>query len=107
MTNNELFEKLSNREFRAKLIADPSKYGKELGYSQENVEFKVVHNSKDTIYIAMGAVADLDADKLNQIQAAGTQGSASTGGSASSIGTITTSVSSASSAATVGTAGTH
>lgn len=107
MYQQDLVSKLYDKEFRAQLVEDPkaalaamSAEQSEPAYAPDgNVEYKVVKNTKDTIYVVLenpGAEIDLD-----NIQAAGVTSSISTGGTA---GTATLTVSSVGSLGTIGSA---
>lgn len=98
--NKEIYAKIVDKAFREKLIANPHKYSKELGYDIANdIDIKIIKNTKEIFYVAL---AKLDImENLEQIQAAGN--TASCAGSASTLGSVTSTVSSGATASTLGT----
>ncbi len=70
------YNKLSNKEFRAKLTSNPNSYIKELvDEDLQDIEYKVVKSTKTTTYIAIphnGEVINLSA--LGGVTAAATYG---------------------------------
>ena len=106
MTNNNIIAKMRDKEFRAKLRSNPSEYAKDLGF-EAHVEYKVVTNSKDTVYFIFPKV-DVNSENLNleDIQAAGSASSAGTVSTAGTAGSICTTISTAGSLTTAGSSGT-
>ncbi len=91
------FNKLyTDKSMRKKLLENPSEVLKKANVeTMEGIEFKVVINTKDTVYFVVLANDYLSSD-LNKLQAgvkvstAGTVGSAGTASTASSLGTLST-----------------
>jgi hypothetical protein len=102
--NNIDTTKLYDKQFRNRLLSDPMKYAGELGYEAvEGVEFKVVKNTKNTIYISFGGVKFKNGS-LTGIQAAGESSTAGSLGTATTAACFTSTLTSASSVGTAGTA---
>ncbi len=76
-------EKMSNKEYRAKLRKDPHSV---LNYISKDIDIVVKTNTKETIYMALSKT-DGDMPNLSEVSAAGTVGTLTT---ASTVGTIST-----------------
>ncbi len=95
-------EKMSNKEYRAKLRKDPHSV---LSYIDKDIGIVVKTNTKETIYMALSKT-DGDMPNLSEVNAAGTVSSAGTVGSIGTFAsTLATCVSTASSIGTIATAG--
>lgn len=46
----EFVQKVNDPKFRKNIISNPNKYAKELGYTNENVEYQVAVCTKNTLY---------------------------------------------------------
>ncbi len=78
---NQLFY---DKDFRKRIIQNPKELLKEMQerHSLENIEIKVVSNTKDTTYIAIPINSNTNTDvDLNLIAAAGTAGTGTVGSS--------------------------
>lgn len=103
----DIANKMYDKDFRQKLIADPKKYYQEFNNnSLDSVEIVAKKNTRKTTYIVIPS-GNITED-MGTIQAAGVSsaGSVSTASSFSSLGTVTSTISSATTGASVGTAGT-
>lgn len=108
MENQDIYDKMMDKEFRQNLINNPREYAKKLGYEiPDETEIKVLKNTKDLFYISLTEFSSTGELDLSQIQAAGPAGTASTAGSASTSFTICGTVSTASSSSTLGSASSH
>lgn len=102
--NEDIYNNIIDKEFRKKLIANPSKYAKELGYDiKDDTQIKVVKNTKNIMYINLVEVDGSKELDLTQVQAAGTS-TAGTAGTAGTLGSISTTFLCSSTASTAGTA---
>ncbi len=90
-------EKMSNKEYRAKLRKDPHSV---LNYISKDIDIVVKTNTKETIYMALSKT-DGDMPNLSEVSAAGTVGTVTTIATLGTIGTA-----SGFSVSTIGTAGT-
>jgi len=106
-----VYRAMFDPEVRRGIRADPRQYAVDNGLidAQADIDIKVLTNDADTIYLALSPAvshsAELNADELQQLSAAGSTSTAGSGSSASTLGTVCTTSSSATTLSTLASGG--
>ncbi len=101
--SNILFDK----SFRSELLNNPKKAINELNNQYNDIEYKVVVNTKDTVYFVITDIA-IDMSDIQagvKVSTVGSVGSFGSGGTISSFGTTGGTLGTVGSLSTVGSAG--
>ncbi|MDD9884780.1 MAG: hypothetical protein OXU62_09665 [Gammaproteobacteria bacterium] len=98
-------------EVRRRIRADPRQYALDNGLidGASDIEIKVLTNNAATMYLAVSPAAsgpaELSADELQSLSAAGTNSTAGSGSTASTLGTLNSTASSSTTLSTLATGG--